>query len=109
MPPVVADRARLAQALGNLLANADEHGEGPIELRGRRVPDAVRVEVRNRVGREAQPRRRRKPERGRGLRIARGAAASGGGRLDYRLDEDGVIAALELPIAPNDGPEADAA
>ena len=47
---VVADRGRLAQALGNLLANAAEHGSGPLEVRGRRVPGAVRVEVRNGAG-----------------------------------------------------------
>ncbi len=104
VPRVVADRGRLAQALGNLLANADEHGDGPVELRGRRVPGAVRIEVRNRA------RERRPPGkgRGRGLRIARSAAAAGGGRLEFRRDEDGVVAALELPVEES-GPRADAA
>jgi signal transduction histidine kinase len=104
VPRVVADRARLAQALGNLLANADEHGDGPVELRGRRVPGAVRIEVRNR----ASERRRPEKGRGRGLRIARSAAAAGGGRLEFRSEEDRVVAALELPVE-EPGPRADAA
>lgn len=76
---VRADRGRLAQALGNLIANAAEHGEGPIELRAERRSGAVRVEVRNRWA----------SERGRGLRIASDAARDAGGSLH--------VAALELP------------
>jgi signal transduction histidine kinase len=104
VPRVVADRARLAQALGNLLANADEHGEGPVELRGRRVPGAVRIEVRNRTSGRRSPGK----GRGRGLRIARAAAASSGGRLEFRPKGDRVVAALELPVE-EPGPTADAA
>lgn len=74
---VTADRGRLAQALGNLLANAAEHGEGPVRLRAERRGRSVRVEVRN---------------RGRGLRIASDAAREAGGSLS-------VVAALELPDA----------
>ena len=74
---VLADRGRLAQALGNLLANAAEHGDGPVRLRAERRGRAVRVEVRN---------------RGRGLRIASDAARDAGGSLS-------VVAALELPDA----------
>lgn len=48
--PVAADRGRLAQALGNLLSNAIEHGDGEVELRGRRVGDAIRIEVADRAG-----------------------------------------------------------
>src|SRR5690606_7067608 len=42
---VHGDRCRLAQACANLLANAVEHGRGPIELRGRAVGSRVRIEV----------------------------------------------------------------
>jgi hypothetical protein len=111
---VVADRGRLAQALGNLLANAAEHGAGPLELRGRRLEGAVRVEVRN----AARPRSVKRPlevtsaksapelgsasrprgERGRGLGIAARAAASAGGRLELERDGGEVVAALELPV-----------
>jgi signal transduction histidine kinase len=105
MPRVVADRARLAQALGNLLANADEHGEGPVELRGRRVPGAVRIEVTNRAGAKRKP----GPGRGRGLRIAEEAVAQAGGSLELRREGERVLAALELPVDPDDRPRADAA
>ena len=74
---VSADRGRLAQVLGNLIANAAEHGEGPVELRAERTGGAVRVEVRNRV------------DRGRGLRIASDAARDVGGTLH--------VAAIQLP------------
>jgi signal transduction histidine kinase len=93
---VVADRGRLAQALGNLLANAAEHGEGALELRGRTVNGGVRLEVRN-----GRPRRTVRPpagERGRGLGIAERAAAAAGGRLELTTEGDEVVAALELPV-----------
>jgi signal transduction histidine kinase len=104
VPPAVADRARLAQTLGNLLANADEHGEGPVEVRGKRVDGAVRVEVRNRTGRERQPGH----GRGRGVRIATEAIEQTGGRVDVRHEDDRVVAAIELPVAEDDS-RADAA
>jgi signal transduction histidine kinase len=106
---VVADRGRLAQALGNLLANAAEHGAGPVELRGRRVDGGVRVEVRNAVRRPAEAGRARQPgqsqpgagerDRGRGLGIAARAAASAGSHLDLERDGGEVVAAIELPDA----------
>ncbi len=40
-----ADRRRLAQAFGNLLANAVEHGGGEVVVRGRPSPDGLRIEV----------------------------------------------------------------
>ena len=48
-PPALvrADRRRLSQAISNLVANAVEHGSGPIELRGRRAGSRVVVEVRD--------------------------------------------------------------
>jgi signal transduction histidine kinase len=95
---IVADPGRLAQALGNLVANAAEHGEGPVELRGRRVNGGVRVEVRNAAragarGGGAAP----GADRGRGLDIAQRAAASAGGWVEVEQDGDQVVAALELP------------
>jgi len=95
---VVADRGRLAQALGNLLANAAEHGSGPLELRGRRVNGGVRVEVRNAPSREP-PLPGPAAGRGRGLDIAARAAASAGGRVELESDGEAVVAALELPDA----------
>ena len=107
--PIVADRGRLAQALGNLLANAAEHGEGPVELRGRRINGGVRVEIRNaapRGGDRPRPRadhpHRPEPgadDRGRGLGIAARAAASAGGWVEVDREDGEVVAAIELPDA----------
>jgi hypothetical protein len=81
--------------LGNLVANAAEHGDGPatvrIEVVNRRPARSVALFVRHR-GQKAPL------ERGRGLRIARRAARAAGGRLDVR-DEGGRFAAVvELPV-----------
>lgn len=84
--PIRADPGRLAQALGNLVANAAEHGDGPVELSGRRSGRGVRVEVRNR------------PRRGRGLTIATDAARDSGGELSFEGDDDGAVAAIDLPL-----------
>ena len=42
---VRADPVRLAQACGNLVANAVEHGASPVRVRGRVLAGRVRVEV----------------------------------------------------------------
>ena len=84
--PVITrlDRGRFAQALGNVLANAAEHGAGPVRVVGRAHEGGVRVEVRN---------------RGRGLQIAKRAAEELGGRLSFELVGDGAVATLDLPDA----------
>jgi signal transduction histidine kinase len=85
--PVTArlDRRRFAQALGNVLANAAEHGSGPVRVIGRaHEGGGVRVEVRN---------------RGRGLQIAKRAAEELGGRLSFEIVGDGAVATLDLPDA----------
>jgi signal transduction histidine kinase len=74
---VRADPARLASALGNVLSNAAEHGDGEVSVEARQLRDRVRIKVTN-------------PVRGRGLGIAADAAASSGGRL--------VTAVLDLPM-----------
>jgi signal transduction histidine kinase len=95
--PIRADPGRLAQALGNLVANAAEHGRGPVELRGRRTPGGVRVEVRNRTKSK------------RGLQIAKAAARDNGGEVRFEADDEGALAALELPVADDTEPPAPAA
>jgi hypothetical protein len=42
-----ADRGRLAQVIGNVLANSAEHGAGELDVRARRVPGGIRLEFRN--------------------------------------------------------------
>jgi signal transduction histidine kinase len=110
--PIAADRGHLAQALGNLLSNAIEHGGGEVELRGRRVGGAVRIEVADAHGPghipadnggAARPGSRKRrgpasPGRGRGLAIASRAVEKSGGRLDLIPGRAGMTAVLEVPL-----------
>ena len=100
---VHADALRLGQALGNVIANAIEHGGGQIVIRTVRAGDRIRVEVtdggpglpasvaeltrRPRAGRGA---------RGRGLAITRTVLAHCGGRISTLSTAPGV--AIELPL-----------
>jgi signal transduction histidine kinase len=101
----VTDRGRLAQALGNLLANSAEHGAGDLRLRAHRVEGAVRLEVRNvnparpQKGPSAGEAARNGSDggRGRGLAIARQAARDLGGRLLVHTEGPATVAVLELP------------
>lgn len=101
---VHGDRLRLGQAIGNVLANAAEHGCGRIELSARVLSDRVRIEVvddgpglpapvADLVGR---PRAGRGP-RGRGLAIAAGIACRHGGRLASAPSDRGARLAMDLP------------
>ena len=88
VPPeafVRGDRVRLAQALGNLLANALEHGAGTVEVAARTLSGRVRIEVSDEGGGLPAPvadlaRRPRagRGRRGRGLAIASEIAARHG-------------------------------
>jgi signal transduction histidine kinase len=80
-----ANRARLAQALGNLLANAVEHGGGHIRVVGRRTTRGVRVEVRD-------------SGRGHGLTIAAKAVCDSGGRMTASKAGRGTAVAIDLPL-----------
>lgn len=96
---VRADRRRLAQAFGNLIANAVEHGDGEIVVRGRRADGAIRVEVENRVAAPMRQRRRPHRARGRGLAIAARALEGAGGRLvSFDRPDGGRLAVAELPV-----------
>lgn len=95
--PVRTDPRRLAQAFGNLLANAIEHGGGEIVVRGRPSRHGVRVEIEDR-GSGARPSRGRS-SRGRGLRIAKRAVEQAGGRLSaIERPGGGRVAVAELPV-----------
>jgi hypothetical protein len=113
--PARLDRRRFAQALGNMLANAAEHGTGDVRVVGRSHDGRVSVEVSNAVERPAakpesppaKPQSRparpepseagRPSKRGRGLLIASDAAEELGGRLSFEIVEDTAVATLELP------------
>jgi signal transduction histidine kinase len=89
-----ANRGRLAQALGNLLANAVEHGGGHVRVVGRRTARGIRVEVRD-------------SGRGHGLTIATKAVRDSGGRLTAAKAGAGTAVAIDLPVADGDA-DADA-
>ena len=97
--PVAArlDRRRFAQALGNVLANAAEHGAGEVRVVGRAQNGQVTLEVSNRVPRGSGIEYRETSERGRGLLIASRAAEELGGRLSFELVGDSAMATLHLP------------
>ena len=82
---VRADRGRLAQAFGNLLANAIEHGGAQVRVTGRRTGRGVRVEVRD-------------SGRGHGLGIAARAVRDSGGTLTATRAGAGTAVAVELPV-----------
>lgn len=113
-PPIAsvrADRLRLAQALGNLVGNALEHGAGPVRLRARpTAAGRVRFEVDDAgpglpaavADIAARPRAGR-GRRGRGLAIAADIAARHGGRLGAAPTPAGARLTLELPGASDPG------
>jgi signal transduction histidine kinase len=105
---VHGDRVRLGQALGNLVANALEHGAGPVVLRARAQAGEVRFEVDDAglglsrsLSRLTRRRRGGRGSRGRGLAIAAEVARGHGGVLrDERLP-GGCRVALVLPGGPS--------
>lgn len=102
---VWGDRIRIAQAAGNLVANALEHGAGTIHVRSRVSKGHLRIEVSDEGPGLAAPvaRLARRPRgglgaRGRGLAIAAQIAERHGGRLSAAPSERGAAVVLELPI-----------
>jgi signal transduction histidine kinase len=102
---LVCDRAAVARALDNLLANAVEHGRGPIQVEGSVSGGKLRIAVAD--GRQtdrvtttplARPRPQR-PGRGQGLKIVAEIAADHGGRFAACAHGGGAKAILELPLA----------
>jgi signal transduction histidine kinase len=100
---VLGDRVRLAQAIGNLIANAIEHGGGRIELAARHVGGSVRIEVSDEgpglpAGVVAVAARRQGAGlRGHGLAVAASVARGHGGRLAPAPTGRGARIGLELP------------
>jgi C4-dicarboxylate-specific signal transduction histidine kinase len=95
------DAGRLAQLLANLLANAAEHGDGPVQVTSSSRDGALRLEIRN-AGRA----RRVEAGRGRGLAIAKRAADDLGARVEVASTGEQTVATVELPATPGDLPRA---
>ena len=109
--PVWGDRVRLAQALGNLISNAIEHGGGVVEVRGRSDERGAHVEVTDSgpglpapVGEITRRRRGGHGRRGRGLAIASAIASSHGGRLTSAPAERGACLVLNLTAGASTHP-----
>jgi signal transduction histidine kinase len=100
---VLGDRLRLAQAIGNLIVNALQHGGGRVELSARLAGDAVRIEVSDEgpglpAGIVALAERREGAGRhGHGLAVAASVARRHGGRLAPAPSARGARIGLELP------------
>jgi signal transduction histidine kinase len=106
---VCGDRVRLAQATGNLIANAIEHGGGRIEICCRPQGAHAWVEVLDGgpglpapVAELTRRPRGGRGSRGRGLAIAEAVASGEGGRLSTAPSERGARVILELPLARAD-------
>jgi signal transduction histidine kinase len=107
---VWGDRARLAQATGNLIANAIEHGGGPVEVRVSIRELTTRIEVSDDgpglpapVAELSRRARNGRGARGRGLAIAAAVAVAHGGRLAAAPSDRGARLVIELPVAPRHG------
>jgi len=110
--PVLGDERRLAQALGVLVANALEHGDGPVVLSARSWAGRVRFEVADDGEGPSRPlralargRRGGRGTRGRGLAIAHRIARDHGGRL-LREPGGGCRMVLDLPARGAAAPSA---
>jgi signal transduction histidine kinase len=103
---VRGERLRLAQACGNLVANAVEHGGGDVAVRARALGPTVRVEVTDAGPGLPAPvpallarARAHRGRRGHGLAVAARVAARHGGRLAAGPSPQGARMVLELPAA----------
>lgn len=105
---VVGDRDRLTQAIGNLIRNAVEHGQGTVRVGIGLAQGRVHVEVADEGQGLSVPIDRlvhgpRRGRRGRGIRIVAEALAAHGGRLRSAPSAAGARMVAELPAA---GPRA---
>jgi signal transduction histidine kinase len=103
---VWGERVRLGQAIGNLIANAIEHGGDEVAVACHRAGALIRIQVSDNgpglpapVAQLAREARRGRGWRGRGLAIALAVAEAHGGRIASAPAERGAKLVLELPAA----------
>jgi signal transduction histidine kinase len=113
---VACEPAAIARALDNLIANALEHGCGPVRVEGLLRTGRLRLLVSDglradgavasggavagpRIRAEAGRRWRGDPRRGHGLRVVAAVAAEHGGRFAACRHGAGTCAVIELPLA----------
>lgn len=101
---VRGDRLRLAQATGNLIANAIEHGASEVVVRGSARASCTRIEVIDDgpglpapVAELTHRARHGRGTHGRGLAIASAIADAHGGRLAAAPAQRGARVVLEFP------------
>jgi len=92
--PADLEAGRLAQVLANVIANAAEHGVGPVQVRAGEGGGLARLELVNMNG----PDRGRRGG-GRGLVIAKRAADELGGRVTVEREGGLTRTIVELPSA----------
>lgn len=98
LPAVEVDADAVGAALDNLIANALEHGDGPVRLGATARAGAVGLRVESPGRLRAPERTASSARRGHGLRISARIAAEQGGRLAPPVESAGTVAAeLELP------------
>ncbi|MEK6277676.1 MAG: HAMP domain-containing sensor histidine kinase [Actinomycetota bacterium] len=107
---VVADPARISQAVDNLIVNALQHGGPHVAVEARLGSGRLRIVVAD-DGSAARPagwsdspgqviaRLTGRRRHGHGLAVVREVAAEHGGRFALHRSEQGSVAVLELPLA----------
>ena len=95
---VIADPARIEQALDNLIANAVDHGGPSVVVDARATGSRLRISVFDH-GPAPGLASQRPGRHGYGLDVVRSVAAAHRGRFALRRSKDGSVAILELPLA----------
>ena len=95
---VIADPARIEQALDNLIANAVDHGGASVVVDARAIGSRLRISVLDH-GQAASRTRERPGRHGYGLEVVSSIAAAHRGRFALQCSRTGSVAILELPLA----------
>jgi two-component system sensor histidine kinase HydH len=107
--PVLADPARISQALDNLIVNALQHGGSHVLVDARAVGGRLRIAIaddgaldqsQGQAGLTAtRISQRRSRRHGHGLDVVRSIVAAHRGRFALQRSERGSVAVLDLPLA----------